>query len=61
MSDDELRIVIEKQFGIAAIEVCNEIREKQDSIVRKVKEVDGVTIRQIARLTGLSQTRVWRA
>jgi REP element-mobilizing transposase RayT len=61
MSDDKLREIVNRQLGIEAIKVCSETRERQDSIVRKLKEIDGVNIRQIARITGLSQTRVWRA
>lgn len=33
-------------------ELQNMERIKRDQIVRKIEEVDGVTIRQIARLTG---------
>ena len=60
MSDDELRQVVRRQFGIDAMNICHEIRERQDDILRKLKEVDGVSIRQIARITGLSSTRVWK-
>lgn len=32
--------------------------EKQDEILRVIKIIDGTNIRQIARVTGLSSTRV---
>jgi REP element-mobilizing transposase RayT len=59
--DDDLRQMVRHQFGIDAIKICNEMREKQDDILRVMKEVDGTSIRQIARITGLSSTRVWKA
>ena len=61
MSDDDIRKIIKQEFGVDAIKVCNEEREKQDSILRKMKDINGLTIRQIARITGFSSTRVWQA
>jgi hypothetical protein len=58
--DDDLRQMIRHQFGIEAITICNEIRERQDTILRVLKEVDGSNIRQIARITGLSSARIWK-
>lgn len=60
-SDDNIRQMVRQQFGIDAIKICNEMREKQDHILRAMKRIDGATIRQIARITGLSSTRVWKA
>ena len=61
VSDDTLRQRVRQQFGIDAIKICNEMREKQDHILQVLKEIDGTIIRQIARITGLSSTRVWIA
>jgi len=61
VSDDDLRQMVRQQFGINTIKICNEMREKQDDILRVMKEVEGATIRQIARITGLSSTRVWKS
>ncbi len=61
MDDDALSEIVRRQFGIEAKTVGSESRERQDHIVRELKKLDGVTIRQVARLTGLSQTRVWKA
>ena len=61
VSDDILRQRVRQQFGIDAIKICNEMREKQDHILRILKGIDGTNIRQIARITGLSSTRVWKA
>lgn len=61
VSDDHLRQVVRQQFGIDAITICNEVKEKQDHILRTMKGIAGANIRQIARITGLSPTRVWKA
>jgi REP element-mobilizing transposase RayT len=61
VSDDDLRQLVRQQFGIDTMKICNEMREKQNDILRVLKEVDGTNIRQIARITGLSSTRVWKA
>lgn len=61
MSDEGLRETIGEQFGIDAINVGDESRDRQNSIFRELKQIEGVSIRQIARTTGVSQTRIWRA
>lgn len=61
VSDDDLRQIIRQEFGIDAIKICNEMKEKQDEILQVMNAIDGTTIRQIARITGLSSTRVWKA
>ncbi len=61
VSDVHLRQMVRHQFGIDAIKICNEMREKQDHILRALKEVDGANIRQIARITRLSSTWIWKA
>lgn len=42
-------------------ELQNMEKIKRDEIVRKIKEVDGVSTRQIARLTGISQSVISKA
>jgi len=61
VGDEDLCQIIKQQFGIEAIEIGNESREKQGHILRVIKEIDGSNIRQIARVTGLSPTRIWKA
>ena len=61
VSDDNLRQMVRHQFGVDAIKICNQMREEQDHILRVMKGIDGAKIRQIARITGLSATRVWKA
>ncbi|WP_371378061.1 transposase [Sporomusa aerivorans] len=61
ISDEDLRQIVRQQFGIEAIQVSHEIREKQENILRVMKAVDGASIRQIARIAGLPAARVWKA
>lgn len=61
VSDDQLCRIISDQFGVETIKFCDETKEKQDQILRALKKIEGANIRQIARITGLSPTRVWRA
>ena len=61
VDDDTLRQRVRQQIGIDAIAIGNEEREKQDHILRELKGTDDTNIRQIARITGLSSTRVWKA
>lgn len=60
MSDERLIEMIKKQFGIDAIRIANEEKIKQEPLLRKIKGLEGVSVRQIARITGVPQTRVWR-
>jgi hypothetical protein len=61
ISDERLREIITQRFGIKALRIGFEIRERQDAILKEVKMIVGASIRQIARITGLSQKRVWKA
>ena len=61
VSDENLRQTVRQQFGIDAIKIGNESREKQDHILRVMKGIDGSSIRQIARVVSLSPARVWKA
>lgn len=61
VSDENLRQTVRQQFGIDALKIGNESREKQDHILRVMKGIDGSSIRQIARVMRLSSTRVWKA
>ena len=61
ISDERLKEIITQRFGIETIRIGFEIRERQDAILKEVKMIDGASIRQIARITGLSQKRVWKA
>lgn len=38
-----------------------EERARQVEILKELKKLEGISIRQIARTTGISQTKVWKA
>lgn len=61
ISDEKLREIIMQRFGIEGIKIGSKISERQDAILKELKMIDGASIRQIARVTGLSQKRVWKA
>lgn len=61
MSDNCLRETIKERFGIEAVKIGDEMQQRQDRIVKDLKSLESVSIRQIARITGLPQTRVWKA
>jgi predicted transcriptional regulator len=49
-----------KRIGVSYVAWCME-KEKRDEIFRKIKEIDGVSTRQLARLTGISQSVISKA
>ena len=59
INDDEAREIIK---DIAKINNISELqhydKEKRDETIRRMKEIEGVSIRQIARITGLSYNLV---
>lgn len=61
MNDKQLRRTIKERFGIEGMRIRDEMRQRQDLIVKELKFLEGISIRQIARITGLSQTRIWKA
>lgn len=61
VSDEDLRSLIRLQFDIEPGQIARQTREKQDAILRAMKAVEGSRIRQLARITGLAATRVWKA
>ena len=61
VSDDDLRQLIKQQFSIDAIKISNIMKEQQNEILRIIKAIDGTSIRQIARIIGLSSTRIWKS
>ena len=62
MTDKETRNIIEKYANVnIPTELQNLEKIKRDEVVRKIKEVDGVSTRQIARLTGISQSVIAKA
>lgn len=60
ISDQRLGETIRELFGIEPIKIVNEENLRQEAILREIKRLEGVSIRQIVRITGLPQTRVWK-
>lgn len=61
LSDDEVRKYI-YQMGIGNISMLQQLdKEKRNAILGRLKKVEGISIRQIARVTGISKSVVDRA
>ncbi|MDO6657858.1 transposase [Anaerobacillus sp. 1_MG-2023] len=62
LTDDEARVVIKGLLGKVEIaQVKSLAREKRDPILRRLKGVEGLSQRQMARILGVSQTLIYRA
>lgn len=59
-ADERLREFIRQELGRRGAQFCQAEREQQEEIIRGLKKLQGVTIRQIARITGVTPTRVWK-
>lgn len=60
VGDERLRKIIKRELGMENMLLSQAGSEAQARIVRKLKQIEGVTIRQIAQVTGISPTSVWR-
>lgn len=61
LSDDEVRKYLHK-FGIRNISELQQLDiKKRNSLLGRLKKIQGITIRQIARVTGISKSVVERA
>jgi Transposase and inactivated derivatives len=62
MTDQEAKVAIQKTTGIAnPIELQTAEKGKRNELIRKIKKIDGITTRQLARLTGITQSVIVRA
>lgn len=62
VKDEEVKELIQKTAGVkAAADLQQMQKEKRDEVIRKIKEIQGISTRQIARLTGISQSVVSKA
>ncbi len=49
------------EIGITTISQLQRLnKEQRDNVIRKIKEKDGITIRQLARITGISKSVIDR-
>lgn len=61
MSDEEVRRILQNYAGVQSdTELQRLDKVKRDVVIRKLKAANGVTTRQIARLTGISQSTIAR-
>lgn len=61
VSDKELRAIVKNKYGIDAIQIQNENEQTQLRILKELKEHDGVSLRQISRITGLTVHKIFKA
>lgn len=61
VSDEELRKIVKKEYGIDAIQIQNEKEQMQLQILKKLKQYDGVSLRQISRVTGFTVHKIFKA
>ena len=60
ISDNEIKNHIEK-LGINSMNELQQLdREKRNEIARKLKAIEGITIRQLSRVTGMSKSMIDR-
>jgi len=60
LTDKEVVELIEVKYGIKALALQNEQREKMEMICRNVLKIGGVSTRQLARVTGIPVNTIWR-
>ncbi|WP_416358821.1 transposase [Desulforamulus putei] len=62
ISDKEAKEIIERYGNLkAAGELRKLEKDKRDEVLRKLKQIQGISTRQIARITGISQSVITRA
>jgi len=62
MTDEEAKKIIQKYASVKIpTELKNMEKIKRNEIVRIIKEVDGISTRQLVRLTGISQSVISKA
>lgn len=60
LSDLELKQLLIKLGVVDPKELKNKDRTKRAEIIKKVKEVNGVTVRQLSKITGISKSQIGR-
>ena len=57
--DEELLKKIESKFRIKARMISNKPRKKMEQLLRNILKIEGVSTRQLARVTGVSANIIW--
>ena len=60
MTDQEIKQVIQKIAGVSPADIQAMEKRKRDEIIREIKKMNGITTRQLARLTGITQSVIVR-
>lgn len=60
ITDEKLNEIISNKYQVKASMIKNEPREKMRSILKEIMENEGVSTRQLARITGVSLGIIWR-
>jgi len=60
ISDTALSLEIEKQYSIKATMIKNEPKESMKKLLRSILETNGVSTRQLSRVTGISTGIIWK-
>ena len=60
ITDEELRDIIYQKFQIKPMMIQNEPRDKMESILKIILEIDGVSTRQLSRVTGVPTNIIWK-
>jgi hypothetical protein len=62
LTDQEAKLAIQKMAEVnIPAELQTMEKKKRDEVLRKIKRINGITTRQIARLTGITQSIIVRA
>jgi len=60
LTDEEVAVKIEEKFKIKAPLIQNEPKEVMKDILRSILELEGISTRQISRVTGISTNVIWK-
>ena len=59
MTDKELAAEIEETFGMTAAMIRNEPKESRNRILESILKMEGVSTRQLSRVSGVSTGIIW--
>ncbi|MFO7953091.1 MAG: transposase [Bacillota bacterium] len=60
ITDDQLSKIIQNKYHQKASRIKNESRDKLKDILREILKIEGVSTRQLARVTGVSLGVIWK-
>jgi len=59
VSDEEIAAIIEKKLKVKAIMIQNEPKKARNDLLREALRIDGISTRQLSRVTGISANIIW--